>query len=149
VTATDAAERIWGIDDIVRLLVERKIGRKATYRWGIPMYRVATISVVCAMVAACANQETKKKEDMAVLQGQPLTTSLQGQPVTAAIARLGLPTDDRTAAGHTVYIWSSSTIVEGAEHKCQIRAIMNGDVIGSFNYEGNSLACMRYTEMLK
>jgi hypothetical protein len=113
------------------------------------MYRVATIAVACAMVAACASQETKKKEDTTLLQGQPLMTSLQGQPVTAAIATLGLPTVERTVAGHTVYIWSSSTIVDGTERKCQIRAIMSGNVIGSFNYEGTNLMCMRYIEILK
>jgi hypothetical protein len=111
------------------------------------MYRVATIAFACATVAACAG--TNKKEDMALLQGQPLTTSLQGQPLTAVIGKLGLPNDESTAAGSIVYIWSSSTVIEHTERKCQIRAIMSGNIVGSFNYEGTKPGCMRYIEMLK
>jgi hypothetical protein len=113
------------------------------------MYRVATIAVACVMVAACASQDAKKKEGMALLQGTPLASSLQGQPTSAVIAKLGLPTDDGTAAGSTVYIWSSSAMIDHTERKCQIRAIMSGGVVGSFNYEGPDLACARYIEMLK
>jgi hypothetical protein len=112
-------------------------------------YRVAAIAVAGVMVAACGSLGTNKKEDTALLQGQPLTSSLQGQPLTAVIAKLGLPDDERTAAGSTVYIWSSSTMIEHAERKCQIRAIMSGNVVGAFNYEGTKPMCMRYLELLK
>jgi hypothetical protein len=113
------------------------------------MYRVATIVFACLTVAACAGQANNKKEDMTLLQGQPLTTSLQGQPLTAVIAKLGLPDDESAAAGSTVYIWSSSTVAEHTERKCQLRAIMSGNVVGSFNYEGAKPMCTRYIEMLK
>jgi hypothetical protein len=113
---------------------------------GLSMYRAAAIAFACAMVAACADLDTRKKEDMTLLQGQPLTTSLQRQPLSAVIAKLGLPADERTAAGSTVHIWSFS---ENTERKCQIRAIMNGSVVGSLNYQGTNLACTRYIEMLK
>jgi len=112
------------------------------------MTRVFTIAVASVMVAACTHQDTKK-EDMALLQGQPLTTSLQGKPLSFAIAKLGLPTEERAFAGQTVHIWQSSTIVGGTERKCQIRAIMNDHVIGSFNYEGDNLVCIGYIEKLK
>jgi hypothetical protein len=112
-------------------------------------YRVSTITFACVMVAACGSLGTNKKEDMTLLQGQPINTSLQGQPLTAVIGKLGLPTDESSAAGSAVHIWSYSTMIDHTERKCQIRAIMSGNVVGSFNYEGTKLMCMKYIEMLQ
>jgi hypothetical protein len=75
-------------------------------------------------------------------------TALQGQPLSAAIAKLGVPTEERTIAGQKVYIWFTRTLDEGTELKCQIRVIMNGDVIGSWDFEGNEAKCSRYAAML-
>jgi hypothetical protein len=113
------------------------------------MYRVAAITFACVMVAGCAEMNNKKKDDMTLLQGQPVTSSLQGQPLTAVIARLGIPPDESSAAGSTVYLWSSGTAGEPADRKCQVRAIMSGGVVGSFNYEGTSTACARYIALLR
>jgi hypothetical protein len=59
------------------------------------MYRIATIAVACATIAACAGEAIKKG-----------MTALQGQPLNAAIAKLGVPTEERTIAGQKVYIGS-------------------------------------------
>jgi hypothetical protein len=76
-------------------------------------------------------------------------TSLQGQPLSAAIAKLGTPTEARTIAGQKIYIWFTARVVEGTEQKCQIRAIMSGNAIASFDYEGGGLSCMHYAQMLQ
>jgi hypothetical protein len=58
-------------------------------------------------------------------------TRLEGRPLSAAIAKIGLPIEERTIAGKKVYIWGSLEMPTKApkEKKCQIRATMNGDLI--------------------
>lgn len=75
--------------------------------------------------------------------------SMVGQPLSAAVAKIGLPTEERVIAGQKVYIWYTGRVVEGTTAQCRIRAIMQGDLIGSFDYEGNNGACMRYASLLK
>jgi hypothetical protein len=62
---------------------------------------------------------------------------------------LGSPTDERTIAGQKVYIWLTRTLDEGTELKCQIRVIMSGDVISSWDFEGNEGYCRRYADRLR
>jgi hypothetical protein len=78
-------------------------------------------------------------------------TKLGGQPLSAAIAKIGSPVDERTIAGKKVYIWGSLEISAkgGKDKKCQIRATMNGDVIGSLDYEGDESLCQRYAARLR
>jgi DNA-binding CsgD family transcriptional regulator len=64
-----------------------------------------------------------------------------------AVAKLGIPTEERTAADMKVYVWSTGD--EGAQSKCIIRAIMRGDVIGSFEWEGDESNCSHYALMLR
>ena len=78
------------------------------------------------VLAGCAGQMIKTGTDQLV-----------GQPLSAAITKLGVPTEERTIAGNKVYIWTTSTVFEGTQAQCTIRAIMKGDVIGSFDWEGN------------
>jgi hypothetical protein len=103
------------------------------------MHRVAAAAAACSFVAACAGTI---KEAM---------TTLEGQPLSAAIAKIGSPVDERTIAGKKVYIWGSLEIPAkgGKDKKCQIRATMNGDVIGSFDYEGDESLCQRYAARLR
>jgi hypothetical protein len=77
------------------------------------------------------------------------TDHLIGQPLSAAIGRLGVLTEERTIAGMKVYIWTTSTIREGTQSQCTIRAIMSGDVIGSFDWEGNEGGCSGYARSLQ
>lgn len=102
------------------------------------MYRIAATAAACLTVASCATATIK--EGM---------TTLQGQPLSAAISKLGVPSDERTIAGQKVYIWLTRSVSEGTEQKCQIRAIMSGDVIGSFDLEGNEFKCAQYAAMLR
>jgi hypothetical protein len=104
------------------------------------MGRLAAIAAACLWVAACAGTV---KEGM---------TRLQGQPLSVVIAKIGLPTDERTVAGKKVYIWGTPAqepAKEPREKKCQIQATMNGDVIESFAYEGDESLCERYAARLR
>jgi len=76
------------------------------------------------------------------------TQKMVGQPVSVAIAKLGMPTGEQMIAGQKVYTWYTGRMVEGSTQQCRIRAIMQGDRIGSFDYEGNNGACMRYAMSL-
>ena len=102
------------------------------------MYRLVAIAVACLAVAACAGDIISKG-----------IAALVGQPLSAAVAKLGAPTEERTIAGQRVYLWHTSTLSDGKESKCQIRVIMSGDVIGMVDYDGNEAVCMRYAEMLR
>lgn len=68
-------------------------------------------------------------------------TALKGQPIDAAIARLGVPHDERMIAGRKVYVWNASHARAGNEFRCQIRVVMDGPVIGAWDYEGQDAAC--------
>jgi hypothetical protein len=76
-------------------------------------------------------------------------TKMVGQPLSAAVAKLGLPTEERVIAGQKVYVWYSGRMIEGTTSACRIRAIMQGDVISSWDYEGNEGACLRYAAQLR
>jgi hypothetical protein len=69
------------------------------------MHRIAIVVVVCAIVAACAAQIEKGMN------------SLQGQPLSAAIAKLGVPSEEQTIAGQKVYIWRASSLNGGTERR--------------------------------
>jgi hypothetical protein len=76
------------------------------------------------------------------------TDQLIGQPLSAAIERLGVPTEERTIAGTKVYVWTtSSAVFRGNQSKCTIRAIMKGDVVGFFDWEDDA-GCSQYAQML-
>jgi hypothetical protein len=103
------------------------------------VYRVTSVAAACILVAGCAGTI---KEGM---------TRLEGRPLSAAIAKIGLPIEERTVAGKKVYIWGSIEMPTKApkEKKCQIRATMNGDLIESFDYQGDESLCQRYAERLR
>jgi hypothetical protein len=103
------------------------------------MRSIALLFAVMTLTA-CAGR------DQLIEQG---TTGLVGQPLSAAVAKLGVPTEERTIADMKVYVWSTGTVSEGTQATCQIRAIMRGDVIGSFDWEGNEGQCSHYALMLQ
>jgi hypothetical protein len=96
------------------------------------------LSLVVALLAGCASEMMKSGTDRLI-----------GQPLSAAIERLGFPTEERTIAGMKVYVWTTSTILEGTQSQCTIRAIMKGDVIGSWDWEGNEGRCSGYAQSLQ
>jgi hypothetical protein len=65
-------------------------------------------------------------------------------------AKIGVPVDERWVAGKKVYIWGSlvEQPTKGAK-QCQIRAMMNGDVIESFDYRGDETLCQQYAARLR
>jgi hypothetical protein len=90
------------------------------------------------LVAACAGSI---KEGM---------TQLEGQPLSAIIAKIGAPIEERTIEGRKVYIWGSpNTTPPSRDATCQIRATMNGDLVGSLEYQGDEKLCQRYAARLR
>jgi hypothetical protein len=102
------------------------------------VHRLAAVVAGCTVVAACAGSI---KEGM---------TQLEGQPLSAIVAKIGAPIEERTIEGRKVYIWGSpSTTTPSRDATCQIRAIMNGDIVGSLEYQGNEQLCQRYAARLR
>jgi hypothetical protein len=104
----------------------------------IRAHQFAAVAAAGISVASCAGTI---KEGMAKYDGLPLS---------AAIAKIGPPLDERWVEGKKVYIWGS--LVESptkAEKQCQLLAIMNGDVIESFDYQGDEALCQRYAARLR
>jgi hypothetical protein len=52
-------------------------------------------------------------------------------------------------AGEKVYTWYASTFDEGTQLQCKIRVMMAGDVIGTYDFEGNNGMCGRYAAKLR
>lgn len=81
---------------------------------------------------------------------QEKTDQFVGQPLSAVTAKLGEPTEVRTTDNTQVYIWSSEADGdERSQGKCTIRAIMRGDLVGSFEWEGSESQCAYYALILK
>ena len=74
---------------------------------------------------------------------------LKGQSISAAIAKLGIPNDEREIAGQKVYTWYSSTFDEGTQPQCKIRVMMAGQVIDKDEFAGNNGMCARYAARLR
>src|SRR5262245_267137 len=101
------------------------------------MLRMGTVALCGLMLSGCA--------------GEMIKTGMQGvvgKPLNAAITKLGMPTDERESAGRKVYTWYSGRLIEGTTSQCRIRAMVQSDVIESWDYEGNEGACMRYAMLL-
>jgi hypothetical protein len=66
-----------------------------------------------------------------------------------AIAKLGVPNDQQTIAGRTVYTWFRRTVDEGTEIKRQLRVIVTGNIVASYDLDGNQLKCAYYARLLQ
>jgi hypothetical protein len=76
---------------------------------------------------------------------------LNGQPISSAIAKLGVPNEDRMIAGQHVYTWYTSTFDEGSQYQCKIRIMTTppSEMITGSDYEGNNGMCARYAAKLR
>jgi hypothetical protein len=101
--------------------------------------RNLTFAAFAALILAACSFDTIK-------QGM---NDLKGQPISAAIAKLGIPNDEREIAGQKVYTWYSSTFDEGTQLQCKIRVMMAGPVIDKYDFEGNNGMCARYAARLR
>jgi hypothetical protein len=102
------------------------------------VHRLAAAVAGCTLVAACAGT---------IQEGM---TKLEGQPLSAIVAKIGTPIEERTVEGKKVYIWGSlNTTPPSRDKTCQIRATMNGDLVGSLEYQGDEKLCERYAARLR
>jgi hypothetical protein len=99
--------------------------------------RATAIVLASLVTAGCAGPAIEKGMN-----------TMLGQPLSAAVAKLGMPTDEKTIAGQKVYIWFNRVVDEGSEYKCTLRAIVSGDVITAWDFDGNNGPCLRYAERL-
>jgi hypothetical protein len=102
------------------------------------LQRVAVAAAGCILVAGCAGSI---KEGM---------TQLEGQPLSAIVAKIGAPIEELTIEGKKVYVWGSPKMTTPTrDTTCQIRATMNGDIVGSLEYQGDEKLCQRYAARLR
>lgn len=75
---------------------------------------------------------------------------LQGQPLSAAVAKLGAPTEEKVIFGKKVFVWKKlwQQDAEGDDQQCVIRAFMKGDVIDEIRFTGDEGQCYRFAETL-
>jgi hypothetical protein len=99
----------------------------------IRMHGLTAVAAIGVSVASCTGTI---KERM---------TQFERLPLSAVIAKIGEP-----IAGRKVYIWGSlGTVSKGEKGKCQITATMDGEVIASFDYQGDETLCQRYAARLR
>jgi hypothetical protein len=105
----------------------------------VAVRRLAAAAAGCTLVAACAGT---------IQEGM---TKLEGQPLSAIVAKIGAPIEERTIEGKKVYIWGSpnTTRPPSGDATCQIRATMNGDLVGSLEYQGDERLCQHYAARLR
>jgi hypothetical protein len=102
------------------------------------MHRLTAVAAIGVSVASCTGTI---KERM---------TQFERLPLSAVIAKIGEPIDERTNAGRKVYIWGSlGKVSQGEKGKCQITATMDDDVIASIDYQGDETLCQRYAARLR
>jgi hypothetical protein len=70
----------------------------------------------------------------------PATNDFKGKPLSAVIARFGSPDFQRTVAGQKMYTWRIGTAIQ----ECNIRVVMAGDIVESYETSGEPIACSPY-----
>lgn len=101
-----------------------------------PLSKVMQIFALAVSVSSCAGLTIRDRMDKMV-----------GQPLAVVVAKLGMPTEEKTLVGQRVYIWQTKTLDDGTEYRCEIRVFMRGDVIGSFDFD-NDGRCNRFARRL-
>ena len=64
----------------------------------------------------------------------------KGKPLSAVTARLGQPNEVQTIAGQKAYIWHMGNALYG----CQVRVVMAGDVVDTYEGSGDVNICSQY-----
>ena len=64
----------------------------------------------------------------------------KGQPLSAVTVKLGQPNEVLTIAGQKAYVWR----VGNALYSCQIRVVMAGDVVDTYEGFGDVNICFQY-----
>jgi FtsP/CotA-like multicopper oxidase with cupredoxin domain len=75
--------------------------------------------------------------------GSPLSSganNYKGKPLSAVTTKLGQPNEVQTIAGQKAYIWNMGNAVYG----CQIRVVMAGDVVDTYEGSGDVNICSQY-----
>ena len=108
------------------------------------MERIRTLvfAAILPLAGGCALSFTHIRTELAPLQGQPLS---------AAAAKLGQPTEEKTEFGKRVVIWNKEPAEDsdGDDQECVIKAFMKGDTIEDIRFAGDETQCYRFADALK
>lgn len=102
--------------------------------------RRAILCMAAIGLAGCFQSVVTVKQEM---------NALKGKPIGAAVAKLGQPTNEQTIMGNKVYTWETGTVAGGDQYRCRLRVTMAGNVIGSFEGEGDAGTCQEYADKLR
>jgi hypothetical protein len=64
----------------------------------------------------------------------------KGKPLGTVTAKLGQPNETQTIGGQKAYIWNMGNALYG----CQIRVVMAGDVVDTYEGTGDVNICSQY-----
>jgi len=64
----------------------------------------------------------------------------KGKPLSAVTAKLGQPNETQTIGGQKAYLWNMGNALYG----CQIRVVMAGDVVDTYEGSGDVNICSQY-----
>jgi hypothetical protein len=64
----------------------------------------------------------------------------KGKPLGTVTAKLGQPNETQTIGGQKAYIWNMGN----ALYSCQIRVVMAGDVVDTYEGTGDVNICSQY-----
>jgi hypothetical protein len=105
------------------------------------LYTITIGSALALLLAGCGLPFSQIRTQLSPLQGQPLS---------AATAKLGQPTEERTQFGKRVVIWKKQWTedTDGDDQECIVQAYMNGDTIESVHFTGDENQCYRFAETL-
>ena len=67
-------------------------------------------------------------------------SNYKGKPLSAVTAKLGQPNETQTIGGQKAYIWNMGNALYG----CQIRVVMAGDVVDTYEGSGDVNICSQY-----
>jgi hypothetical protein len=123
-----------GVEAVGRVMTGKRIPRCCA-----DIRQVARLTMAALTLSGCAHKSLIQEK----------TDEFVGQPLSAVTARLGAPTEEREVRSAKMYIWSGAAGPESTQGKCTIRATMNDEVIGSFDWEGTESQCANYALMLK
>jgi hypothetical protein len=108
-------------------------------------------SRACASKTKAAPMISRQMRSLAILAALALAgctvatlnlgaTDYKGKPLSDVTAKLGQPNEVRTIAGQKAYIWN----VGNTLYACQIRVVMAGDVVDTYEGSGDVNICAQY-----
>jgi hypothetical protein len=98
-------------------------------------FRFAVVVAVGLVTSSCVQMMTNA------------TSTLKGQNISAAVNKLGFPTDKREMLGHTIYTWKTGN---PNAYYCDLDLVVDSkDTITNAQWNGNNGGCGALAERLR